>query len=238
MRSHKFLIVSATMLATTALSGVSFADNTPTGMPGSMSDTAPSTGAPSVITPSSPSSTTSATTQQGTTGYGNTTSAGTVPPASSMTTTTSAEDMSAAAPMPSPTSAAPPTGETTTAYQRRRPNRPILITGGALLLGTYVTTAALVGANGPVADHDLYIPVVGPWINLADRSTDRGNNTRDTVLIAGSGVLQGVGAAMLITSFFVPESMPSARISAGNVKMQVTPTASYNAAGVGAIGTF
>lgn len=238
MRSHKFLIVSATMLATTTLAGVSFADNTPTGMSGGMSDPAPSPGAPTATSPSSPLSTTSATTQQGTTGYGTTPSAGTVPPTTSTTTTTSAEDMSAAAPMPPSTSAAPPTGETTTVYQQRRPNRPIMITGGALLLGTYVTTAALVGANGPVADHDLYIPVVGPWINLADRSTDRGNNTRDTVLIAGSGVLQGVGAAMLITSFFVPESTPSARISAGNVKMQVTPTASYGGAGVGAIGTF
>ena len=237
MRSHKLLIVSATMLATTTVAGVSFADNTPTGTSGSTSDTAPATGA-TVTTPSSPPSTTSVTTQQGTTAYGTTPSTGTLPPATSTTTTTSADDMSAAAPMPPPTSAAPPSGETTTVYQHRRPNRPMLITGGALLIGTYVTTAALAGVNGPVADRDLYLPVVGPWINLADRSSDRQNNTRDTVLIAGSGVLQGVGAAMLITSFFVPESVPTARISAGNVKMQVTPTASYGAAGVGAIGTF
>jgi hypothetical protein len=89
-----------------------------------------------------------------------------------------------------------------------------------------------------VADRDLYIPIVGPWINLADRSTDRENNTRDTVLIAGSGVLQGIGTLMLITSFFVPEKVPAARISAGNVKMQVTPTASMGGGGVGAVGTF
>ena len=114
----------------------------------------------------------------------------------------------------------------------------MLITGGALLIGTYVTTAAVSGANGPVADRDLYIPVVGPWINIADRSSNRDNNTRDTLLIAGSGVLQGIGAAMLVTSFFVPESVPAARISAGNVKMQVTPTASAGAAGLGAVGTF
>ena len=119
-----------------------------------------------------------------------------------------------------------------------RPNTPLLITGSALLVGTYVTTAAFSGANGPVADRDLYIPVAGPWINLADRSTDRENNTRDTVLIAGSGVLQGVGVVMVITSFFVPESIPAARISAGNVKMNVAPTASMGGGGVGAFGTF
>jgi len=132
----------------------------------------------------------------------------------------------------------PPPGESTTVYQRHRPNTPLLITGGSLLVGTYATTAAVSGANGPVADRDLYIPIVGPWINIADRSTDRENNTRDTVLIAGSGVLQGVGALMLITSFFVPERVPAARISAGNVKMQVAPTASMGGGGVGAFGTF
>jgi len=58
------------------------------------------------------------------------------------------------------------------------------------------------------------------------------------VLIAGSGVLQGAGVALLITSFFVPEKVPAARISAGNVKMQITPTAAPGAGGLGAIGTF
>ena len=125
-----------------------------------------------------------------------------------------------------------------TVYQKRRPNTPMIITGGALLVGTYATTAGIVASNGPDVDHDLYIPIAGPWINLADRSTDRENNTRDTVLIAGSGVLQGVGSLMVITSFFVPESVPAARISAGNVKMNVAPTASAGGGGVGAFGTF
>jgi hypothetical protein len=146
--------------------------------------------------------------------------------------------MTGAAPLPPSTGASPPSGETSTVYQRRSPNRPLLITGGALLVGTYATTAAISGVNGPVADRDLYLPVVGPWINLADRSSDRQNNTRDVVLIAGSGVLQGVGAVMLISSFFIPESIPVARISAGNVKMHVTPTAGMGAGGIGAVGTF
>jgi hypothetical protein len=38
----------------------------------------------------------------------------------------------------------------------------------------------------------------------------------------------------MVTSFFVPEKVPTARISAGNVKMQVAPALG----GVGAIGTF
>jgi len=135
--------------------------------------------------------------------------------------------------------AAPPSPrESTTVYLPRRPNTPLLVTGGILFAGTYVTTAAVSGANGPIDDRDLYIPVVGPWINLAERNTDRENNTRDTVLIAGSGVLQGLGLLMAVTSFLVPESVPAARISAGNVKMQVAPTATSGGGGLGAVGTF
>jgi hypothetical protein len=125
-----------------------------------------------------------------------------------------------------------------TLYEKRTPNKAVLITGGALLVGTYATTAALTAANGPTADKDLYIPVVGPWINIADRGSDRSHETRDILLIAGSGVLQGVGAVLAVSSFFIPEKVPAARINAGNVKMQVTPTAGPGAGGIGAIGTF
>jgi hypothetical protein len=127
-----------------------------------------------------------------------------------------------------------------TVYQKTRPNKPLLLTGGIMLVATYATTAAFVGANGPIGDHDLYIPVVGPWINLADRQCigDCPNETRDTVLIAGSGVLQGVGALLALGSFFIPESVPAARITAGSVKMNIAPTASVAGGGLGAVGTF
>lgn len=243
MRFQKLLIVSATMLASTTLAGLSFADNTQSGSgSGSTGSTMPSSSSSVTVTnPSTPATSTTVTTQGQTTSGAATSQGATQPstiPPTSTTTTTSADDVSAAAPTPPVTSTPMTSGETTTVYQHQRPNRPLLITGGALLVGTYATTAALSGANGPVADRDLYIPVVGPWINIADRNTNRNNNTRDTLLIAGSGVLQGVGAALLITSFFVPESIPAARISAGNVKMQVTPTAGMGSGGLGAVGTF
>jgi len=142
--------------------------------------------------------------------------------------------------MAPPATTAPPTRESVTVYQKTIPNKPLLITGGLLLVGTYATTAAFVGANGPIGDKDLYIPVVGPWINLADRQCfgDCPNETRDTVLIAGSGVLQGVGALLALGSFFIPESVPAARITAGPVKMNITPSAGMGSGGVGAVGTF
>jgi hypothetical protein len=81
----------------------------------------------------------------------------------------------------------------------------------------------------------MYLPVVGPWLHLADIEED----TTDSLLIAGSGVLQGVGAGMFLASLFIPEKVPAATITAGNVKMNVTPT-SYGrgSGGLAAVGTF
>jgi hypothetical protein len=231
MRSQKLLIVSATMLACTSLAGVCFGDNTnTTTAAGTTTTPAPvTTGAGSSTTGSGASTATSQTV----------TNAPSATPTST-TTTTSADDATASSSAATTTLSPPPSGESVVVYNKQRPNKALLITGSALLVSTYVTTAALAAANGPDADKNLYIPVVGPWLNLADRTTasGRAGDTRDTVLIAGSGVLQGAGAALLITSFFVPEKVPAARISAGNVHMQLTPTAGPGAGGVGAIGTF
>ena len=124
-------------------------------------------------------------------------------------------------------------------YDKHTPNKAFLITGAALLVGTYATTAAVTAGNGNIGDHDLYIPVAGPWIDLAARDWSNTKNI-DTVLIFGSGVLQGVGAGMAVASFFIPEKTAVATIhaKAGPVDMLIAPTAGGGMGGVGAIGTF
>ena len=156
------------------------------------------------------------------------------------TTVTSADNASVT---PSGTLSAPPTRETTTLYQSVRPNKAYLYTGGALFLGSYATTATLTGVaaneDRPNVDRNLYLPVVGPWLHLADDGKTAGNSTTDTILVAGSGILQGAGIAMIIASFLVPERVPAATIQAGNVKMHVTPMSMGRAgSGLGAVGTF
>lgn len=249
MRFHKLLIVSATMFASTTLAGLSLADPTPTPTSPTPTPAQPTQGATgatgsaptgsstttTVMTPTSPSMPVTTTTTTPPTMPG-TTPGMTGTPTSTTTTTSAVGDLPTTGAMPA-AATAPPMRDMTV-YQKRVPNKAVLITGGALLVGTYATTAALTAANGPVADKDLYIPVAGPWINLADRGSDRSNETRDTVLIAGSGVLQGIGALMAVTSFFIPEKVPAARITAGNVKMNITPTAGPGAGGIGASGTF
>ncbi|HSO37164.1 MAG TPA: hypothetical protein VLT33_31780 [Labilithrix sp.] len=149
------------------------------------------------------------------------------------TTTTTSADTEA----PATSTYSAPTRESTTLYERRGPNKAVLITGAALFVGTYATTAAITAGVNTKEDHDLYLPIVGPWINIANRSCDGDcspTHNRNTVLIAGSGILQGVGAGMIITSFFLREKVPTATIAAGPMKITVVPTAG----GMGAVGTF
>ncbi len=156
------------------------------------------------------------------------------PGASSTTTVTSAADATAAAPS---TMTAPTSAERTVLYDKRTPNRFFLYTGAAVLAGTYTTTAVIAANNGSIKDHDLYLPIVGPWIDIASRDSAT-TSTGDTVLIVGSGVLQGAGALMAVASFFIPEKFATATIAAGPVKMNVSPTAGAGSGGVGAFGTF
>lgn len=129
-----------------------------------------------------------------------------------------------------------------------RPNRPMLITGGALFAAGYVP-AVIVGAASD-QDHDkrLYIPVVGPWLDMADRPCGIGDcSTREDVnqaLLIGSGVAQGAGVALAIASLFVPEDRDDRRAKspapalAQKPQFKVTPISLRGGGGFGAIGTF
>jgi len=154
------------------------------------------------------------------------------PPAPAPTTT--ATTTTTSSPLDPSTQPPPPEKDTVTLYQSHRPNKAYLYTGGLIFLGSYTTTAVLNATND--VDKSLYIPVIGPWMHIADRdSTD----ALDTVLIAGSGVLQGAGILLMTASMFIPERVPAATIQAGNVRLNVAPTAyGRGSAGIGAIGTF
>jgi hypothetical protein len=139
-------------------------------------------------------------------------------------TVTTSQTTTTSAPFSTPTDR--PTYEL---KENRRPNRPLLITGGSIFAGSYATTIIATAANDSKPDRSLYIPVVGPWLHLADRDGTEGH-TGETLLIGASGVLQGAGIAIMIVSAFVPEKRSVGTISAGPVKMMVGPG--------GAAGTF
>jgi hypothetical protein len=128
-----------------------------------------------------------------------------------------------------------------------RPNRPMLITGGSIFLGTYAASAVQGAISNTDADRNNFIPVAGPWMNLSERQCNLGDcGTREDVhnlLIIGSGVAQAVGVGLSIASLFVPEERDRYEAKAKEKKvakpqMTVTPVSLQGGGGLGAFGTF
>ncbi len=122
-------------------------------------------------------------------------------------------------------------------------NRPLLITSSVLLVATYVP-AAVIGytSDRPSDQNNLYYPVVGPWMDLANRNCDTRPCGRDGVakaLLVLDGIGQGLGALGVITSFFLPDKVTHNWYLIGNNNVHVAPThVGATGYGIGAAGVF
>lgn len=122
------------------------------------------------------------------------------------------------------------------------PNRPLLVGSSMLGLAAYVPSAVAGGISDRDEDRYLFIPVAGPWIDLANRDCNArpcSDEDLNKALIIGSGVVQGISALGVLTSFFVPETHRT--LSTGQVKKQfmVAPgQLGRSAYGMTAVGTF
>lgn len=96
---------------------------------------------------------------------------------------------------------------------RARPSRTLLLTGGAIFLGSYAASAiasAIVGTDG---DRWLALPVAGPWIALGERQTSCGfgdcgfHEDVNLIGITASGVAQAAGLGLMLASLFVSEKV-------------------------------
>src|SRR5262245_35580137 len=102
-----------------------------------------------------------------------------------------------------------------------RPNSTLLIGGSALLVGAYVPSMVVAASSDHDGDKWLYVPVVGPWADLAGRG-GCGDNSCGTeaafkILLIGSGVAQVAGAGGIIASFLIPERQEPTMVT-GKVK--------------------
>jgi hypothetical protein len=89
------------------------------------------------------------------------------------------------------------------------PNRQLLRAGAWTLGVSYVPALVVAIKSERRGDDYLYYPVVGPWMNLANRgdcatcSRER-ENLNEGLLIA-DGVFQGLGALQIVGAFLMPE---------------------------------
>jgi hypothetical protein len=144
------------------------------------------------------------------------------------------------------TTAAPysPGGETYVNRVEHRPNRTLLWTGVTVFSVTYVGSVVAGGIAGDrVPDKNLFIPLVGPWLDLGQRDCDFRpcDDAQERMfqgLIIASGIAQGAGALMVLSSFFVPESSDAPRVAKAKPEVHLAPVSYASGGGIGAVGRF
>jgi len=84
-------------------------------------------------------------------------------------------------------------------------------------------------------DDKLYIPVAGPWLTLARGPSE---TRSEKALLGADGAVQGLGALMLATSFFIPERTTKNWYLIGSNDLRVAPSAGHGNYGLAAAGRF
>lgn len=127
-----------------------------------------------------------------------------------------------------------------------RPNRTLLSTGVGIFVVSYGASAVAGAISDRDSDKNLFIPVVGPWMDLADRncSTAEPCGNREDInkaMIITSGVVQGAGVLMALGSLIIPETttVTDKRTTAKTKpSVAVSPVSFGAGAGIGAVGRF
>lgn len=125
------------------------------------------------------------------------------------------------------------------------PNRSMLRSGVFTLGASYVPALVVAIESDHPADDHLYAPVVGPWLDLADRGHCDGEcdgETVNKVLLVTDGVFQGIGALQILGSLIFPESSAAVSIAGSDgtpaVSFRVMPTKIARGSGLVAFGEF
>ena len=92
------------------------------------------------------------------------------------------------------------------------PNRALIGSGLVTFGLSYIPAVIVAGESGQSTDHHLYVPVIGPWLDLGDRpgcgagSIGCDSESTNKVLLAVDGVFQGLGVLTTVAGFLTPES--------------------------------
>jgi hypothetical protein len=126
------------------------------------------------------------------------------------------------------------------------PNR-MLIESGLVTFGlSYIPAVIVAAASDTSADHHLYVPVIGPWLDLGNRPScgvgaiGCDNETTDKVLLVVDGIFQGLGVLTTVGGFLTPEHHEVVTTAdASKLTLHLTPAqVAPSAYGMAAFGTF
>ncbi len=118
-------------------------------------------------------------------------------------------------PPPAPTVVVPPPRETVTETDTG-PNA-LLMTGLVGFGASYGAAVIVAAESDHQGDNRLYVPIVGPWLDIADRgdcpirSSACDNETTNKVLLVADGVIQGASALAIVGGILSAGSSGSTR---------------------------
>jgi hypothetical protein len=119
------------------------------------------------------------------------------------------------------------------------PNNGLLSKGFFAFLGSYVPSVIVAVVNDNSYDKRLYIPIAGPWIDLASRpgcggvgQSTCGAETGYKALLIVAGAVQTLGALAIVGGLTVPER----RLTPAPAKADNKPTVHLQPAQVGRSG--
>jgi hypothetical protein len=127
------------------------------------------------------------------------------------------------------------------------PNRPILAAGIITFIGSYGPAVIVAAANNNSFDNNLYIPLVGPWLDLRSRpgcsgpgeANCTGTESGSRALLVLSGVFQALGVMTAAVGLIVPEKRHIAsNAKAGKPSVHVFPAPVRDGYGLAAYGSF
>jgi hypothetical protein len=134
-------------------------------------------------------------------------------------------------------------------YEVTGPNRHLLRSGIWTLGLSYVPAVVVAAESDHPGDDNLYLPVVGPWMDLANRGGCTVLNPCDhenlnKALIVTDGIFQGLGALQILGSFIFIETRTRVAASepkkktANATQLQIAPSFSPHSYGLVAVGKF
>jgi hypothetical protein len=125
------------------------------------------------------------------------------------------------------------------------PNRSLLRSGVFTLGASYVPALVVAIESDRPSDDHLYVPIVGPWLDLANRGDDCdggcGKETTNKVLLVTDGVFQGIGALQILGSLIFPETRAVTIAKSDGtpaLTFMVAPTTIAQGSGLVAYGSF
>jgi hypothetical protein len=132
-----------------------------------------------------------------------------------------------------------------TVVTETRPNRSMLMTGLFAFGTPYIASMGIAATSSTTADANLWIPLLGPWLDLGARpacasSSACGTQNGYKVLLAADGLLQSFGAFQLVGAFLWPEVVTVAKVttaSGATVSLKPAPVG-RDGYGVAAVGHF